>query len=93
LVTRRIVELTSALWRGLSALGFESAYQHGDTPQSGILSVRKPGVDVDALCRYLGQRGIVARVRQGYLRLGPHVYLSDEQVEAAVSVIAELSRG
>jgi cysteine desulfurase / selenocysteine lyase len=88
-VHARILELTSVLWAELSAAGFESAYRHG-APESGILSVRKAGVDVDALCRSLGQRDIVTRVRAGHLRLAPHVYLSEEQMLAAARAMIEL---
>ena len=92
-VRERILELTLRLYRGLSALGFGAAYQHGDAPQSGILSVRKPGVDVDRLSSTLAQRGFVTRVRLGHLRLAPHVYLSPEQMDATVAAIDEIGRG
>jgi cysteine desulfurase / selenocysteine lyase len=92
-VQERILELTLRLNEGLSALGFSAAYGQGGAPRSGILSVRKPGVDVERLCSDLAQRGFVARVRLGHLRLAPHVYLSPAQMDAAVAAIGELSRG
>jgi cysteine desulfurase / selenocysteine lyase len=91
-VAARLLELTARLLHGLSRLGFRSAYTHGDQPQSGILSVRKPGVDIDALCANLTKRGFVTRVRLEHLRLAPHVYESLEQMDATVAAIEELSR-
>ncbi|HEY5957895.1 MAG TPA: aminotransferase class V-fold PLP-dependent enzyme [Polyangiaceae bacterium] len=91
-VQTRIRELTARLWSGLSELGFQSAYKHAAQPLSGILSVRKPGVDIDALCNGLTQRNFVARVRLEHLRLAPHVYQSEAQMDATVKAIAELAR-
>ena len=90
-VQERILSLTKRLWRGLSQLGFISAYDHGSTPTSGILSVRKPGVDVHRLSEGLGQRGFVTRVRLEHLRMAPHVYQSTEQMDATVTAIHELA--
>ncbi|HMA94063.1 MAG TPA: aminotransferase class V-fold PLP-dependent enzyme [Polyangiaceae bacterium] len=88
----RILELTARLWNGLWELGFRSAYRHGQQPESGILSVHKPDLDIEALCAGLNQRGIVSRVRLNHLRLAPHVYLSPEQLDATVRAIADLSK-
>ncbi len=91
-VEARLLELTARLWGGLSSLGYQSAYPHGDQPKSGILSVRKPGVDIDALSAKLNESGFVTRVRLDHLRLAPHVYQSLEQMDATVAAIGELSR-
>ena len=92
-VQQRILELTSRLWVGLSQHGFLAAYDHGNAPQSGILCVRKPGLDIHRLCADLGKRGFITRVRLEHLRLAPHVYQSPEQMDATVSAIDELARG
>lgn len=89
-VQARILELTERLWQGLSVLGFESAYVHTH-PRSGILCVRKAGVDMDALCSALTAQGFIARVRLGHLRLAPHVYQSPEQMDSTVAAIRELA--
>jgi len=89
-VQARILELTGRLWAGLEALGFRSGYRHA-APQSGILSVNRPGLDVDRLSKELEERQIVARVRLNRLRLAPHVYLSPSQMDRTVQAIAELA--
>lgn len=91
-VQTRILELTARLWSGLAAAGFEAAYDHGPRPKSGILSVRKRGVDIDALCHRLTKRNFVSRVRLEHLRLAPHVYQSLEQMDATVAAIVELAK-
>ncbi len=90
-ISGRILELTSVLWQGLARLGFRSAYRHGVKPQSGILSVSRPGVESGDLANRLSQRGIVARVRLDRLRLAPHVYLSPDQMERTVREIREVA--
>jgi selenocysteine lyase/cysteine desulfurase len=89
-VQQRILDLTGRLWAGLANQGFLSAYDHGAAPLSGILSVRKPGVDIDHLSAKLNQRGFVTRVRLNHLRLAPHIYQSPEQMDATVAAIAGL---
>ena len=86
-VSTRILELTARLWAPLKAHGFTSGYDHGDAPQSGILCVEKPGVDMMRVAETLTQQGVVARVRLGRLRLAPHVYLTETQIDRAVALI------
>ena len=90
-VQARILELTRVLWAGLRSLGFECAYDCDSGPLSGILSVRKAGVDMDELCAKLTAQGFVARVRLNHLRLAPHIYLSLEQMHETVAAIAKLT--
>jgi selenocysteine lyase/cysteine desulfurase len=88
----RILELAKRLWLPLKAEGFTSGYDHDDSPQSGILCVEKPGVDMTRVLDYLNQNGVIARLRLGRLRLAPHVYLSNEQIDRAVALIIDGAR-
>jgi cysteine desulfurase / selenocysteine lyase len=91
-VSKRILELTARLWGPLRAAGFTSGYDHGDQPKSGILCVEKPGVDMTEVATRLNEQGIVARVRLGRIRLAPHVYLSEEQIDRTVRLLVEAAR-
>jgi selenocysteine lyase/cysteine desulfurase len=54
---------------------------------NGIVAAARPGVDAPELVSRLQQHGVVGAARLGRLRLSPHVYLSEEQLERAVSLI------
>lgn len=90
-IQKRILELTAMLWEPLKAAGFTSGYDH-DAPMSGILCVEKPGVDMDQVAKAVNEQGIVARVRLGRLRLAPHIYLTEAQLERAVQLILAASQ-
>ncbi len=88
----RISELAELLARGLLSLGFEAAYERSSAPPSGIVSMKHPDVDSAMLVTALGERGIVARERLGYLRLAPHVYLDERDIEHTLKTLASLLR-
>lgn len=54
---------------------------------SGIVSIRKEGVDARWLWSRLRDAGVVAAPRQGWLRLSPHFYLSPEDVAQAIELL------
>jgi kynureninase len=56
-----------------------------------FLALRSPRAG--ELQRALAQRGVLTDSRGTYLRLGPAPYLSDVQLEEAVSVLGSLVRG
>ncbi len=59
------------------------------TPEngSGIVSIRKDGIDARWLWSRLRDAGIVTAPRQGWLRLSPHFYLSPDDVAQAVELL------
>jgi len=91
-VFARISALGERLHQGLSSLGFVPAYDRSSAPPSGIVSMKHPAADSAALVTALGERGIVARERLGYLRLAPHVYLDERDIERTVATLASLLR-
>ncbi len=91
-VSERIFALADRLARGLAAHGFAFAYDRAAAAPSGIVVARRDGVDAAALAQALLAEGIVARERRGGLRLSPHIYVCEEQIDRAVETIARLSR-
>ncbi|MFC1641565.1 aminotransferase class V-fold PLP-dependent enzyme [Myxococcota bacterium] len=87
-VQARIHELSDHLYAGLTTMGFRGAYDRAASPGSGIVAVDMPGVDCGHLVRLLHEKGIVARERQGRLRLAPHIYLLPEQLDRSLDTIA-----
>jgi selenocysteine lyase/cysteine desulfurase len=88
-IYRRIRALAARLWQPLRSAGFTSGYDHGDEPLSGILCVNKPGVDLEKLTNTLIENGVVARLRLGRIRLAPHVYLREEQMDLVSRLLIE----
>lgn len=85
-----ITARTEGLARRLEALGCVV----GPDPavRKHILSCLHPEVAPEAMLAELGRRGIVASVRRGALRLSPHFYNTEDDVEAvAEGVKASIS--
>lgn len=77
-----------ALEPRLVALGFESLRARELPARSGILSLLPPaGVDVTALPKALGARGIACTVPDGHLRFAPHWPNALDEVDAVVDSV------
>jgi len=90
---RRQVDLLTALFDAL-AVPDDVATRDRETPLErfgAFLALRSPRAG--ELQRALAQRGVLTDSRGTYLRLGPAPYLSDAQLEEAVSVLGSLVRG
>ena len=89
-----------ALEPRLTALGFESLRAKEEVRRSGILSLLPPsGVDVIALQKALGDRGVACNVPDGFLRFSPHwsnaldeIDYVVESVEACVVAAEQVQR-
>ena len=59
--------------------------------RAGILMVRPPAADVDALAEACAERGIAVSVRRGRLRLSPHLYSNEDDIDALVDLLRDPS--
>jgi selenocysteine lyase/cysteine desulfurase len=58
--------------------------------RAGIVTVRiREGLDGHALMKELGRRDVVASLREGALRLSPHFYNSEEELDRAATHVLE----
>ena len=73
----------------LEAIGCEvsPAPEH----RAGILMIKPPSADVDALAEACAERGIAVSVRRGRLRLSPHLYNSEDDIDALVDLLRDPS--
>ena len=78
-VHAHLLDLTSRLADGLRERGHEVVSPWGDGERSGILTTTATG-DPDALAARLAERWVSCSVRQGRLRLSPHLWNSVEDV-------------
>ncbi len=80
--------LGDQLAQGAEALGYELACARTAETGSGIVSVRKAGVESTMMVRNLKDKGIIAAPRQGWVRFAPHFYISPGDIDR---VLAELA--
>lgn len=83
----RILWAAKRLRDGLVQRGFTLAWERDDRPESGILAFSKPGLDAGRWARELTARGVVCTHRLGRLRWGPHAYLDEAQLDAALCAL------
>ena len=59
--------------------------------RAGILMINPPSADVDALAEACAERGIAVSVRRGRLRLSPHLYSNEDDIDALVDLLRDPS--
>jgi selenocysteine lyase/cysteine desulfurase len=92
-VAERILTITAQLAGGLEGLGFTLLSSAGGPNASGIVTVSRPGTDMEALFERLTAANIVCSSRQDrqgrhYIRFSPHFYNTEAEVEQVLKVIA-----
>lgn len=87
-VASHITGLLDRAANALEAIGCEvsPAPEH----RAGILMI-KPAADVDALAEACGERNIAVSVRRGRLRLSPHLYNNEDDIDALVELLRDPS--
>jgi len=84
-VNRRLIELNDRLAAGLRTLGAEIVSPWGEGERSGTV-VFKLG-DADRLSVRLNQQGFVVRMRGGGVRIAPHFYLNEKDIDRLLLAI------
>lgn len=88
-VERRVLALAARLAEGLAEAGYRvhTPREH-DGERSGIVSVVHPRRSAEELAALLEDAGIRAAHRAGRLRLSPHFYNGEEEIDRAVAELA-----
>jgi selenocysteine lyase/cysteine desulfurase len=89
-IGRRVQEITDECCRRLTAVGAE-IFSRRDKPEhcSGIVSFTVPGCDPNVLRKACKERKVAISLRVGYLRISPHAYINDEDIDALIEGIEE----
>ena len=87
-VEERVLALTERLGKGLAEAGFAVYSPWDPGERSGIVSVLHPRRPAEALAAHLEQRGIRVAHRAGRLRIAPHFYNTEEEVDRVVAELA-----
>jgi cysteine desulfurase/selenocysteine lyase len=93
-IARELLRKRARLVPGLQAKGF--TVLHADAPVengSGIVSFHRQGADLAALHQKLTDAGVVTSLRadrtgQKYIRLSPHFYNTDAELERVLELVA-----
>ena len=75
-IERRVMELAGLAAEILRQSGASIQYEH-----SHIISASWPGRDVSALAKTLAERRIIVAARHGNLRVSPHFYNTEEDLD------------
>lgn len=89
-VEERVLDLTERIGRELAAAGHDVVEPWPRTrgESSGILSFRTPGTPAKDQVVRLQDAGIIARVHHDFVRLSPHAWTRDAEVDRALEALA-----
>ncbi|HXD82226.1 MAG TPA: aminotransferase class V-fold PLP-dependent enzyme [Candidatus Acidoferrum sp.] len=89
-IEARVLDLAARLAEGLTRNGCEivEPWPRSRSESSGIVSFRKPGVNPAAVLRDLSAAHVIARIHQDFVRLSPHFYNTEEEVDRVLEVMS-----
>ena len=87
-VEERVLALTARLADGLRSADCTIYSPWGDGERSGIVSVIHPDHPADELTERLAEDGIRIAHRAGRLRIAPHFYNTEDEVDRVVAALA-----
>jgi cysteine desulfurase/selenocysteine lyase len=92
-IHQRVTDLTDRIGTELARRGHEvvAPWPRSRAESSAIVSFRTPGVDPDEQYSRLEDHGVIARRHHDFVRLSPHAYLTDDEVERALLAIRDPS--
>jgi cysteine desulfurase/selenocysteine lyase len=86
-IEKRVLSLTDQLEEGVCALGGEILSPRSAGEKSGILSFQLPGEDPETTVERLRARNIFSIVRRGGVRLSPHFYNNESEIDLLLDAL------
>lgn len=86
-IAAAVTGLADRLADGALAKGYEVMGGRTPATASGIVSIRKDGVDSRMIWSQLRDAEVTSAPRQGWLRLSPHFYIAPEEIDRVVSLL------
>jgi selenocysteine lyase/cysteine desulfurase len=86
-VAMRIDKLTQRLLAGAEEKGYQPLTPRTTQCGSGIVSLRKQGVDSESMVQKLLAEGVVTALRFGWIRASPHFYANEADVDRFVELL------
>jgi selenocysteine lyase/cysteine desulfurase len=89
-IEARVLGLAARLAEGLARNGCEivEPWPRSKGESSGIVSFRKPGMGAAAVLGNLSAAHVIARTHQDFVRLSPHFYNTEEEVDRVLEVMS-----
>jgi selenocysteine lyase/cysteine desulfurase len=87
-VSARILERADCVREIARRAGWALVGSDRPDERSGIVAMTRPGVDPDRFVRDLRGRGIALAARRGRVRVSPHVYNNDADLDRLAEVLA-----
>ena len=91
-VEARLMAYQSLLAGELDRYGYQVVSSMRAGERSGILSVHREGVDVRAIEADLRRRSVAVAVRDGRIRLSPHFYSGENDLDRLLAALSAVSR-
>ncbi len=82
-----VLAVADQLAAGVQAKGYELMIARTAQNSSGIVSFRHHSADCRVIVSELKRHGILAAPRQGWVRLSPHFYISEEDIEQVLRIL------
>jgi selenocysteine lyase/cysteine desulfurase len=79
--------LCGRLRRGLETRGFEISAPGEPGRSAGIVTCRRPGDDSTVLVQRLTDAAMVCSLRENQLRIAPHFYNTEDEIDRFVDVL------
>ena len=86
-VEARVIRLTDRLCAGLKEEGCHITSHRGPGQKSGIVTFTHATLASELLLERLTAAGIVVSLRSGAIRVSPHYYNSEEEIDRIVDVV------
>src|SRR5438477_3205378 len=92
-IEARVLSLSARLAEGLDRRGYElvEPWPRAPAESSGIVSFRKRRARPQEVLRALEVAHVVARIHQDFVRLSPHFYNTEEEIDRVLEVLAPQS--
>jgi selenocysteine lyase/cysteine desulfurase len=91
-VAAAVMDRAAQLDKGLRVLGYEVMIERTPNNGSGILCFRHATIDCKMMVSQMRQHKITAAPRQGWVRVSPHFYISNEDIEQVLRTLAEIRK-
>jgi selenocysteine lyase/cysteine desulfurase len=86
-VADRVRVHVQLLRRRLGEKGFETRTPADPQRHAGVIDAHKPGADMAALFARLKEQGFICSLRENRLRIAPHFYNTEEEIERFCAVL------
>lgn len=90
-IERRVLGLGNYLRDELRKFNAEFYAPTGDCLPSQIVTARIPGLDSGSLAQKLSEQGISISARRIYLRISPHFYNTEEDIDRLIAAIRRIA--